>query len=138
MRLCKLALASLLGAIIAGCATPHKQQREEPGLYNLTGWNGWTADINGEVGHPLSVGAPTARCAPTGNWTTSGAYIASGTLPPGLEMAKTPPYISGIPRERGHWIVKAKIDTVYCNGATYKGIDQELRFHITGSGKVVN
>ena len=140
MRLVNLMFASLLGLLMTGCAsTPlAQQQREEPGLYNLVGWNDYLSDINGEVGHPLSVSAPTARCAPSGNWTTSGGYVASGTLPPGLTMATSPPYISGIPRERGHWIVRMKVDTVMCNGLSYKGIDQELRFHITGSGKVVN
>ena len=91
MRLRKLVFTSLLGVLVTGCASVEPQRREEPGLYNLTGWSEWASDISGEVGHPLTVSAPTARCAPTGNWTTSGAYIASGTLPPGLEMAKTPP-----------------------------------------------
>jgi hypothetical protein len=106
-------------------------------LYRLTGWNDWTPDINGEVGHPLGIRGPNARCVPGGNWSSLGT-IASGTLPPGLTMDPRSFDMGGIPRERGHWIVKVKLDNIVCNGSSYKGFDQELRFHITGSGKVVN
>jgi hypothetical protein len=46
-------------------------------------------------------------------------------------------YISGIPTERGHWIVEITMNPLYCGGATFWGFKQKLLFHITGSGKVI-
>jgi hypothetical protein len=108
-----------------------------PGLYSLNGWYGTRADvdINGEVGHPLDIGYPRANCVPSGNWS-GGNRVDSGTLPPGMSMGEHGG-ISGLPSERGHWIVKMEMYNVQCGGSSYEGFTQTLRFHITGSGKVV-
>jgi len=115
----------------------NKNKQLAPGLYSLTGWNGqtWGQDINGEVGHPMFVNGPTADCQPSGNWTAN-SRIISGTLPPGMSLL-TSDVISGLLTERGHWIVKVELYSVQCNGQGYEGLTQELRFHISGSGKVV-
>lgn len=95
-------------------------------------------DIDGEVGHPLSVYGPTANCS-TGSWTVN-ISVASGTLPPGLAVSKessTFGWIMGIPTERGHWIVTMDVSDNACGGESYEGFTQQLRFHITGTGKVI-
>ncbi len=137
-KICGAMVAALLSVATAGCATAQskRQRTESPGLYNLTGWNGWTADINGEVGHRMHVGGPTARCMPSRKWSGE-QRIVSGKLPPGLTMQLSSGDISGIPAERGHWILKVELYNVKCGGSTYKGLTQELRLHITGSGRVV-
>jgi len=125
-----------------------KPVKEKPGMYNLRGWQGQSTyfdgntnvatgvDIDGEVGHPLSVSTPTARCAPTGNWNFGTISYVSGSLPPGITLERLAA-ISGIPTERGHWIVKLRMNSISCEGGTYS-LEQELRFHITGSGRVNN
>jgi len=121
---------------------------KEAGLHNIKGWNFASCyfpsgslgtcsgqDIDGKVGYPLFVNSPRANCKPGGDWSMSNATI-SGTLPPGLTMLSAPSHIKGIPEKRGHWIVHIKVDHLYCNGESFYGIEQELRFHITGSGRV--
>ena len=96
-------------------------------------------DINGEVGHPLSLHGPTAHCPPSGDWKAYGEVI-SGSLPPGIKFNNDTGgdwSISGIPKERGHWIVTMKVSNLQCNGESYLGFTQQLRFHITGTGKVI-
>jgi|GEM_PF-2268753 len=125
---------------ILACATTHtyKTPPEKPGFYGITEqWNSGVGDINGEVGHSLFVSSPRARCLP-GQWTAN-RYIVSGTLPPGLTLNSGPSTITGIPTERGHWIVKIKMYDISCNDKNFDGccsFTQELRFHISGSGKV--
>lgn len=93
------------------------------------------ATINGEVGHELWISGPRANCS-GGNW--QGSYsIVSGELPPGLTMNPRTLEISGVPTERGHWIVTLKDDPLYCGGSRYWGFTQKLFFHIGGSGKVI-
>jgi hypothetical protein len=122
-----------------------------PGLYDLTGWGGNSVsydsqrradvaalDINGEVGHPIYQSGPVARCVPGPNWSNS-QRIVSGSLPPGVDFEVSTKAIQGIPTERGHWIVKVELYAIRCNYDTsIVGFTQELRFHITGTGKVVN
>ena len=92
------------------------------------------ADIEGEVGHPLSVVAPSDYCPSlTGSLQVE---IISGTLPPGLSFDDNW-QITGVPTERGHWIVKIKVTDIQCDGKHYNGFTQELRFHISGTGKVI-
>lgn len=119
------------------------------GISNLRGWDyrevdyytnpeKWTAlgsDIDGEVGHPLTVQGPGADCPPSGHWSANGSVI-SGTLPPGLTLDDGWT-ISGIPKERGHWIVTMELSGITCNDAFYNSVTQQLRFHITGTGKVI-
>ena len=93
-------------------------------------------DINGEVGHPLSVHGPTGYCSHGGTWFAD-TEIFSGTLPPGLTFRKSDLSISGIPTERGHWIVMMKLSNSYCNDEYYDNFTQQLRFHVTGTGKVI-
>ena len=119
------------------------------GISDMSGWDykeldyytnpeKWTAldsDINGEVGHPLTVHGPEAHCPPSGHWSAHG-HVLSGTLPSGLEL-NDDWSISGIPTERGHWIVTMEVFDIQCNGESYKSFTQQLRFHITGTGKVI-
>jgi hypothetical protein len=130
------AAATAVAAFLMACASSGGGEEERsPGMYNLTGWNSWGADVNGEVGHRLYVAGPTALCHPSRNWTAD-SRVASGQLPPGMTLNKSD-NIEGVPTERGHWIVTLELDNVTCQGSSYKGITQELRFHITGSGRVV-
>ena len=115
------------------------------GLSNLHGWNdtpiygnSTTAsgiDIDGEVGHPVSVRGPSANCEPGGRWS-SDTDVISGQLPPGLSEGSGGK-ISGIPTKPGHWIVEVKNSNITCNGQGYKGYTQQLRFHIKGTGRVI-
>jgi hypothetical protein len=107
------------------------------------GWGPWgkgcnrsgADDIDGEVGHPIAIASPSAYCnGEFGNWTAA-VRIVSGQLPPGLHFDGRA--IVGIPTERGHWIVRLELYNVQCGGDRYEGFEQELRFHISGSGKVV-
>ena len=109
-----------------------------PGLYGLNGWNNTKSDtdINGEVGHPLAVDYPRADCVPSGHWSFD--QRVSGTFPPGMSLDSSTGGISGLPTERGHWIVKMELYNLLCGGSSYEGFTQTLRFHISGSGKVVN
>lgn len=131
-------LISIIGSV------PESQyvRDDPPGLYGLKGWNYtvcWdecSTDIDGKVGHPLHVEGPRARCKPSSSDFTARTEIISGTLPPGLTMTMSNFHIEGIPTKRGHWIVKIKLYNVKCGDTYYKGFEQELRFHITGSGRV--
>ena len=133
----------LVGAFVwvilgcAGVAAPPRAAAEAPGMYNLTGWNGWVGDINGEVGHRLFVDGPRARMVPPPNDWSASYRIVSGSLPPGVHFAKTAKAIEGIPEKRGHWVVVLELYDVSSRGQSYKGLTQELRFHITGTGAVV-
>lgn len=110
----------------------------KPGWYGITeGWNNWVRDVDGQVGYQLYVSGPKGRCEPSKSWTAN-STIVSGSLPPGLTLNSAPSTITGIPRERGHWIVKLKMYNIECGGNYYKDFEQELNFHITGSGKVNN
>lgn len=96
-------------------------------------------DIDGEVGHPVYVNGPTANCEPNGNWTLR-IEVATGTLPPGLELVMEGSgygAIKGIPQERGHWIVTMRAYDLKCNDGGYEGFTQQVRFHISGTGKVI-
>ena len=134
----------LLGFIftIIGSATTKKTHtvKEAAGWYGISysdSWNGGQSDIDGRIGYALFVSSPRGRCAPLGNWTAN-TSIVSGTLPPGMTLNSAPSTITGTPTDRGHWIVKLKMSNITCNGSYYKDFEQELRFHITGSGKVNN
>ena len=128
----------------ASAADAKKKRPSEPGLYSLKGWGAteWEAwpdkDINGEVGHPLSVWPPTASCRPGPGWTYN-TYIISGSLPPGVTLHYRGRHgeIGGIPTARGHYIVTIEASNIQCNGGFYANRTQQLRFHITGTGTVV-
>lgn len=99
-------------------------------------------DINGEVGHPLSVSGPDYRCSgyPVSRsvFATGSGEVISGELPPGLALnANGDHKITGIPTQRGHWIVTMRASGIECDGQSYAGFTQQLRFHITGTGKVI-
>ncbi len=96
-------------------------------------------DIDGEVGYPLHVESPRANCQPGGSWTYS-AEVSDGTLPPGVYMSTASGeygVIKGIPTQRGHWIVEVRAYNFRCQGNNYMGFRQQLRFHIKGSGQVI-
>jgi hypothetical protein len=142
--------------VLAGCAMGGMKRGgsstyREPGLYSCMGWNSSSVyfspgqdgtagdiDVNGEVGFPLTVWGPTASVEPQGTgWSCSGFDITSGTLPPGLSMGSDG-RITGIPGERGHWIVTLQVTNPHVGETTYHSWHQQVRFHITGSGKVNN
>jgi hypothetical protein len=96
-------------------------------------------DIDGEVGHPVYVSSPTALCEPSRSWNLS-IEVASGVLPPGLELIREGSdygAIKGIPTKRGHWIVTMHAYDLKCEGGNYMGFTQQLRFHISGTGEVI-
>lgn len=138
------ALILLAGIVIIGfllaCAPAHTTRSEEPGFYGITSrWNNGYEDVNGEVGHRLYVDGPRAKCLPSHNWSAN-TRIISGSLPPGTDFQSNSSGIEGIPTERGHWVVKLKMDNITCEGMNYDqccSFEQELRFHITGTGKVI-
>jgi len=79
-------------------------------------------------------------CQPNGNWNVT-INVVSGRLPPGLSInTQAGPEIIGIPEERGHWIVRLSVGDVYCNKKNYPAFDSEheVRFHISGTGKVID
>ena len=109
---------------------------DEAGWYGITsGWNYSKSDIDGKVGHRLSVSAPQGRCEPGNSTWYADLKIDSGTLPPGLKFGKSDA-ISGIPTKRGHWIVNLRYENIKCGGYYYNDYTQELRFHISGTGRV--
>ena len=143
--------------LLSSCAALNTQtyQAPAPGFTNIKGWNyqptwynGTTGvegtataiDIDGQIGYPLTVGYPSASCitanGQTGTWNLS-ASVTSGALPPGLSLDTSNYQITGIPTARGHWIVEMNSGGLTCNGQSYMGFTQELRFHIKGSGEVV-
>jgi len=66
-------------------------------------------------------------------------YVASGSLPPGLVMNSNGS-INGIPTQRGHWIVRMQVANATCGGQAFPNMTawySDIRFHITGSGQVV-
>lgn len=120
---------------------------KQPGLYDLRGWGGvWAPrnggealgiDINGEVGHPVYVDCPRCNCvtaAGEGQAWNAVHNVLSGSLPPGLKFGEHH-VIVGIPTDRGHWIVRLELNNIECGDSSYS-FQQELRFHITGTGKV--
>lgn len=139
IRVARLSLPAVLAVVLAGCGGALMNRggggESAPGLYNLEGWGYWAGDVNGQVGYPLGVGGPTASCRPSGTWSLN-TSVVSGALPPGLSIGDGGA-IGGIPTERGHWIVRLRAYNIQCNGTGYDGFEQELRFHITGSGQVI-
>jgi hypothetical protein len=118
-------------------STPQKKAPvEKPGWYGITeGWNNWNSDIDGQVGYKMYITGPRGRCLPSRSWSANTSII-SGKIPPGLYFEND--NITGIPTERGHWIVRLRLSNIQCGGNYYKDFEQELRFHITGSGRVNN
>jgi|GEM_PF-5266924 len=147
-----LIIAGFSLIFLAGCV-PNNQYTQvaktnKVGIYNVSGWNGANCyfpssalgsctgiDIDAKVGYKLYVGGLRANCDPDNDWQTSTKIITSGSFPPGVNFTSTS-IIKGIPEKRGHWIVKIKVNNLYCQDKSYFGLEQELRFHITGSGKV--
>jgi hypothetical protein len=139
--LARIYAASLCAAgfgLLTGCADlfdeDASRETEKPGLYDVEFIGG---DINGEIGHPLSVSSARGRCVPDQKSWTASSHIISGSLPPGLNINDHNSGISGIPTERGHWIVKQELYNSECSGMSMNDHVRDLRFHITGSGKVV-
>lgn len=128
-------------ALLAGCASDIFQ---ESGMSNFRGWNLQPyesirsgAEVDGQDGHLISVYGPSGKCLPSRSWTGRTRHI-SGSFPPGVHFGGDKSWdITGIPTERGHWVVKLELYNVECGALHYDGFQQELRFHITGSGKVV-
>src|SRR6185437_13159859 len=109
----RTAAAVAIGLLtLTSCGTEQQGSGYEPGTLGYdadklgvqimsNGWRSWSpsGDVNGEVGHPLTIDGPTGGAACNGGW--HGAMsIASGQLPPGLSEDNNGD-ISGIPTERG-------------------------------------
>lgn len=126
----------------------------QPEMLTVQGWGkGWMSestgdyslgegpgiDVDGQVGYRLFVKGPRVKCDQHWHFNYK---IISGTLPPGLTIVEGPCDIEGIPTERGNWVVKIQIFNVTCGTQPIDlaHIDydiQEIRFHIAGSGKVI-
>ncbi len=148
--------ALIIGAVHwIGCATNSggngNSEPTDPGMYRLKGYGGqtaygsssdsmWTAgdlDIDGTVGHPFYISTPNAYMVPTSVTWNGDIRIVSGTLPTGLQLDYGTWAITGIPTERGHWIVNIEVSNLHgSDGKQYGGFKQQIRFHITGSGEV--
>lgn len=126
-------IATTMGFLLACAADPPRQ-----GFYGVSRWwNYNNGDINGEIGHRIFVKGPGAWCYDRGRsagWNAS-TKIYSGQLPPGLVLNSNDD-ITGIPTDRGHWIVVLGYDYIECLGSRYRGFTQELRFHVKGTGEV--
>lgn len=132
--------------ISLGCASTSSQKTLSAGLYEWE-WSKRGGDFNLEVGHPFMELGAFGICMPGGtssnsrnsiNWSAN-TRIISGSLPPGLKVTNKHGYgsIEGIPTERGHWIITQEIYNISCAGKFYGDEQRVLRFHITGSGKVI-
>jgi len=154
-------IASCCGSILAtfalaGCQPTGQptKTRNETGVVYLQGWakaenslSGGvnvdfntdpaycqSADINGEVGMAFGICSPRMTTYPAGaDWNASTSLV-SGKLPPGLRLDGL--NIQGIPTEPGHWVIKLEVNNIRVLGKSIKPFQQELRIHITGSGKV--
>ena len=107
---------------------------------SIYGWNhrrGPDMDIEGQVGYRLQIDGPTIGCDPPRPSWTANFEIVSGVLPPGLTFNSNGGSISGVPQQRGHWIVKVSQSNTAACGIHPPDFTQELRFHITGTGKVI-
>ncbi len=153
-RILIFSITTLSALLLCSCAEAAKRHQAPVAAFdNIYGWNNiapsyggsgegvaYGTDLNGEVGHPLYVSSPTANCTndsgQSASWTIAPSII-SGSLPPGITLNSSSFDIEGIPTERGHWIVKIHSGGLVCDGNSFHGFSQELRFHITGSGKVV-
>jgi hypothetical protein len=125
-------LAAIMLAVTAGSA-------QAQAFYVTQHWNGSVDDVKGEVGYPIHVDGPHAQGC-SGQWSEH-VSIVSGQLPPGVSLPDglgVAPDFTGIPTERGHWVVTVQADNIQCNGQTYplQTFRQQLRFHITGTGEV--
>jgi hypothetical protein len=131
-----VAAIATAGFLLACASAPERDWTETaaPGFYGLQLWQ--PDDINGEVGHPVHVGGPRAWCLPSRRFWGR-VSIESGVLPPGLSIDNDAYDIKGIPLERGHWIVRLRYYDIHCGDKVYEGGSKELRFHITGSGRVI-
>ncbi len=152
----KILFTVIASIILSSCALPETYNNQSsPGFTNIKGWNNQPAyfngadgvpgtasdiDIDGQIGYPLTVWNPTANCiganGQSAAWTLSPS-VTSGALPPGLVMGDSPYQITGIPTARGHWIVTLTSGDMACDGKSYMNFTQNLRFHIKGSGEVV-
>ena len=139
-----------IGFVLACAAANQNTAQQTSGMYSMTGWKGQNIqydkenninvgagiDIDGKVGHRLFVEGCHAECVPGPLWTAH-YRIVSGNLPPGMDFAPNASDITGVPTESGHWIVQVELYDVLCNDKNYVDVRQELRFHISGTGKVV-
>jgi hypothetical protein len=136
-----VAAVSTAGFLLACASAPEERdwtKTAEPGIYNTRLWR--SGDVDGQVGYPLDIGYPTLLCLPARKWSGR-VSIVSGQFPPGISLHDSDLSIKGIPTERGHWIVKLKLYDINCNGEIWQLKEYiattEIRFHITGSGRVV-
>ena len=111
-----------------------EMHKHDPGVH---GWDWGNADIDADVGHRMSYYVLRVNCQPTRQWYGD-STVVSGALPPGLEFTNSL-VVEGVPRERGHWIIRLHIDNVTCNDQKFPFFtqDRELRFHVSGTGRVI-
>lgn len=135
----RLWLTALVAISLVAPFSPSAAQ-DSSQLYQSSGWNGsymyGDADIEGRVGYQLEVSGPSISCG--GGASPLGVEVVSGQLPPGLISyvgSQSFGRIGGTPQERGHFITRLRYN-VWCGGGNYS-IEQTVRFHITGSGQVI-
>ena len=128
--------------------------RDENGnlMHCVSGWGGLGTvesgsagfDANGEVGHPLNVKGLSSLYLTdhSGNaikWSAEWE-VTEGSFPPGIHF-NNDSSIGGIPTERGHWIVTLRaynLQMAACaEGPNPPSFKQQIRFHISGTGKVI-
>lgn len=126
----------LMALIWIAMPVAHAQQ---VGVYS--GWNGSTSrsevDVEGKVGYGLNVLGPALKCGNGLGYHTE-TEILTGSLPPGMIKyfgSNSLGRVGGTPTERGHYITTLQIK-IYC-GSNISYYTQVVRFHITGSGQVI-
>jgi hypothetical protein len=124
-------LTSLFGCMIPGSGGRHSQMRGA-GLWDVHLPSG---DLDAKVGYPFSASV-YGSCESEKNreqWTYYLSY--SGALPPGLTLQQNG--ITGIPTERGNYILHLRLTNSVCNGQSMEGDESDVRIHVTGSGAVI-
>lgn len=116
------------GCLWPSAAPPPKRGA---GLWNVRLPSG---DMDAKVGYPFEayVNGACESAIYREAWTYDLTY--SGTLPPGVTLGRD--RITGIPRERGTFIIQLKLTNSVCNGERKQDHEEQLRIHVTGSGKV--
>lgn len=151
--------------------SPIASAKDTPGIYDGEGWGGmgvyngeydptnpanhdtshgatincWCAadlEVNGDVGHPVFVSGPVARCvdyngARTSWYRNGDVKILTGKLPPGLTIDDRG-NIRGIPTDRANYIVNLLYgDSLQCGFQNFAPFEQQIRFYIKGTGEVI-
>jgi hypothetical protein len=154
----RLQTTAVLAALaLVACSTVDTDATWVAGHYSQQGWAGayvnGVLQVTGEVATPITpVKGPSVYCVLQSytshydddqsglrhkfwdEWYVGGT-VESGTLPPGLSMDENGT-ITGIPLQRGNWIVTLRAGNENCVGQPVIGQSQQVIFKIGGSGVV--